>query len=191
MMISTKGRYALRVMLDMAEHGGSEWHRLSDVAQRQQLSKKYLETIMAALSRANLVESAVGKSGGYRLTRSPEDYPVGEILRAVEGNLSPIACQSEDGSGCGASCDCDARLFWQGLEDQINSYVDNHTLAQFMRVNEKTPAVLNGTDLLKYTDCVNCFFAIVVKSLIAGQKFFFGRSENQSVVWCVLQMEVQ
>ena len=123
MMISTKGRYALRVMLDMAEHGGSEWHRLSDVAQRQQLSKKYLETIMAALSRANLVESAVGKSGGYRLTRSPEDYPVGEILRAVEGNLSPIACQSEDGSGCGASCDCDARLFWQGLEDQINSYV--------------------------------------------------------------------
>ena len=107
MMISTKGRYALRVMLDMAEHGGSEWHRLSDVAQRQQLSKKYLETIMAALSRANLVE---------------------------------------DGSGCGASCDCDARLFWQGLEDQINSYVDNHTLAQFMRVNEKTPAVLNGTE---------------------------------------------
>ena len=77
---------------------------------------------MAALSRANLVESAVGKSGGYRLTRSPEDYPVGEILRAVEGNLSPIACQSEDG------------------------YVDNHTLAQFMRVNEKTPAVLNGTE---------------------------------------------
>ena len=64
MMISTKGRYALRVMLDMAEHGGGEWHRLSDVAQRQQLSKKYLETIMAALSRANLVESAVGKSGG-------------------------------------------------------------------------------------------------------------------------------
>ena len=110
MMISTKGRYALRVMLDMAEHGGSEWHRLSDVAQRQQLSKKYLETIM------------------------------------VEGNLSPIACQSEDGSGCGASCDCDARLFWQGLEDQINSYVDNHTLAQFMRVNEKIPAALNGTE---------------------------------------------
>ena len=117
MMISTKGRYALRVMLDMAEHGGGEWHRLSDVAQRQQLSKKYLESIMAALSRANLVESAVGKSGGYRLTRCPEDYPVGEILRAVEGNLSPI-----------------------------NSYVDNHTLAQFMRVNEKTPAVLSGTE---------------------------------------------
>ena len=69
MMISTRGRYALRVMLDMAEHGGGEWHRLSEAAQRLQLSKKYLESIMAALSRANLVESAVGKSGGYRLTR--------------------------------------------------------------------------------------------------------------------------
>ena len=146
MMISSRGRYALRAMLDMAEHGGGEWLRLSDIAQRQQLSKKYLESIMASLSRAELVESAVGKAGGYRLTRSPEDYPGGEILRAVEGNLSPIACQSEDGSGCGASCDCDARLFWQGLEDQINSYVDNHTLAQFMRANEKTPDRPCGTE---------------------------------------------
>lgn len=65
---------------------------------------------------------------------------MGEILRAVEGDLSPIACQSEEDAGCGSSCDCDARLFWQGLEDQINSYIDNHTLAQFMRGNETTPA---------------------------------------------------
>ena len=146
MMISTKGRYALRVMLDMAEHGGGEWHRLSDVAQRQQLSKKYLESIMAALSRANLVESAVGKSGGYRLTRFPRNYPEGEILRGGGGTLWRIGSRSGAGSGCGASCDCDARLFWQGLEDQINSYVDNHTLAQFMRVNEKTPAAPSGTE---------------------------------------------
>ena len=132
MMISTRGRYALRVMLDMAEHGGGEWLCLRDIAQRQQLSKKYLESIMAALSRAELVEGTVGRSGGYR--------PVGETLRAVEGDLSPIACQSEEGAGCGSSCDCDARLFWQGLEDQINSYIDNHTLAQFMRGNETTPA---------------------------------------------------
>ena len=111
MMISTRGRYALRVMLDMAEHGGGEWLCLRDIAQRQQLSKKYLESIMAALSRAELVEGAVGRSGGYRLTRPPEEYPVGEILRAVEGDLSPIACQSEEGAGCGSSCDCDARLF--------------------------------------------------------------------------------
>lgn len=140
-MISTKGRYALQVMLDMAEHGSGEWHRLSDVARRQQLSKKYLESIMAALIRANLVESALGKSGGYRLNRPPEDYPVGEILRAAERNLSPLVCQSEGGSGCGISCDCDARLFWQGLEDQINAYIDGHTLAQFMQISKKTPAV--------------------------------------------------
>ena len=140
MMISTRGRYALRVMLNMAEHGGGEWLCLRDIAQRQQLSKKYLESIMATLSRAELVEGTVGRSGGYRLTRPPEEYPVGEILRAVEGDLSPIACQSEEGAGCGSSCDCDARLFWQGLEDQINSYIDNHTLSQFMRGNETTPA---------------------------------------------------
>ena len=146
MLVSTKGRYALRVMLELAQSDSTVYMPLPLIAEKQGISEKYLESIMAALSRANLVESAVGKSGGYRLTRSPEDYPVGEILRAVEGNLSPIACQAEDGSGCGASCDCDARLFWQGLEDQINSYVDNHTLAQFMRVNEKTPAVLNGTE---------------------------------------------
>ena len=146
MLVSTRGRYALRIMMELAKYDRNRYIPLPLIAENQEVSEKYLESIMAALSRANLVESAVGKSGGYRLTRSPEDYPVGEILRAVEGNLSPIACQSEDGSGCGASCDCDARLFWQGLEDQINSYVDNHTLAQFMRVNEKTPAVLNGTE---------------------------------------------
>lgn len=131
-MVSTKGRYALQVMLDMAKHGNGEWQRLRDIARRQQLSKKYLESIMAALIRANLVESALGKSGGYRLTRSPADYPVGEILRAVEGNLSPISCQTEGEAVCGHSCNCDARLFWQGLEDQINAYIDGHTLAQFM-----------------------------------------------------------
>ena len=130
-MVSTKGRYALRVMLDMAKHGDGEWQCLNDIARRQQLSKKYLECIMASLIHANLVESAQGKSGGYRLTRPPADYPVGEILRAAEGNLSPVSCQAEEAS-CGHSCDCDARLFWQGLEDQINAYIDGHTLAQLM-----------------------------------------------------------
>lgn len=130
-MISSKGRYALRVMLDMAERGGGEWIRLSDIARRQRLSRKYLESIMATLSRAALVESAVGKAGGYRLCRPPEEYPVGEILRAAEGTLSPVSCPSEE--GCGLSCDCDARPFWQGLERQIHTYVDNYTLAQLIR----------------------------------------------------------
>lgn len=131
-MISTKGRYALRVMLDMAKRGSDEWQCLSDIARRQQLSKKYLESIMAALIRAGLVESALGKSGGYRLTRAPADYPVGEILRAAEGNLSPISCQAEGDAVCGHSCNCEARLFWQGLEEQINAYIDSYTLAQLM-----------------------------------------------------------
>ena len=132
MMVSTRGRYALRVMLDMAKHGSGEWQCLSDIARRQQLSKKYLESIMAALIRAGLVESALGKSGGYRLTRAPADYPVGEILRAAEGNLSPISCQAEGDAVCGHSCNCEARLFWQGLEEQINAYIDSYTLAQLM-----------------------------------------------------------
>ena len=95
MMVSSKGRYALRVMLDMAEQGDGAWLRLSDIAQRQQLSKKYLESIMAALSRAGLVESSVGTAGGYRLTRPPGEYPVGEILRAAEGDLCAVSCISE------------------------------------------------------------------------------------------------
>ena len=139
-MVSTRGRYALRVMLDMAKHGNGEWQCLNDIAQRQQLSKKYLESIMAALIRANLVESALGKSGGYRLTRPPADYSVGEILRAAERSLSPISCQSDGETVCGRSCNCDACSFWQGLEEQINAYIDNHTLAQLLCTTEKTPA---------------------------------------------------
>ena len=129
MMISTKGRYALRVMLDMAEHGGGEWHRLSDVAQRQQLSKKYLETIMAALSRANLVESAVGKSGGYRLTRSPDQYTVGEILMLTEGSLAPVSCLTPGAASCSRMASCRTYEMWKGLNDLISNYFGNITLA--------------------------------------------------------------
>ena len=129
MMISTKGRYALRVMLDMAEHGGGEWHRLSDVAQRQQLSKKYLETIMAALSRANLVESAVGKSGGYRLTRSPDQYTVAEILLLTEGSLAPVSCLVPGAPACERLPNCRTYTMWKGLNDMIADYFGKITLA--------------------------------------------------------------
>ena len=129
MMISTKGRYALRVMLDMAEHGGGEWHRLSDVAQRQQLSKKYLETIMAALSRANLVESAVGKSGGYRLTRSPDQYTVAEILLLTEGSLAPVSCLTPGAPACERMANCRTYTMWKGLNDLIADYFGKITLA--------------------------------------------------------------
>ena len=136
MMISTKGRYALRVMLDMAEHGGSEWHRLSDVAQRQQLSKKYLETIMAALSRANLVESAVGKSGGYRLTKAPEEYTVGSILRLSEGSLAPVACLEQNPVECRRMAECRTLPMWRKLNTMINDYFDGITLADLVNTSQ-------------------------------------------------------
>ena len=128
MMISTRGRYALRVMLDMAEHGGGEWLCLRDIAQRQQLSKKYLESIMAALSRAELVEGTVGRSGGYRLTRPPEEYPVGEILRAAEGGLSPVACLEQSPNACPRCHECDTLPIWAGLEQVVNEYLDGISL---------------------------------------------------------------
>ena len=93
---------------------------------------------MAALSREGLVESSVGKAGGYRLTRPPGEYPVGEILRAAEGDLCAVSCISEEKAGCGSVCDCGTRSFWQGLEAQINTYVDHYTLAQFMHSGEKS-----------------------------------------------------
>ena len=136
MMISTKGRYALRVMLDMAEDGGSEWHRLSDVAQRQQLSKKYLESIMAALSRANLVESAVGKSGGYRLTRSPEQYTVEEILNLTEGNLATVSCLTPGAPTCHRMAECRTYNMWKGLDEMISDYFSKITLADLAAPEE-------------------------------------------------------
>ena len=136
MMISTRGRYALRVMLDMAEHGGGEWHRLSEAAQRLQLSKKYLESIMAALSRANLVESAVGKSGGYRLTRSPEEYTVGSILRLTEGGLAPVACLEQNPIECSRMSECRTLPMWRKLNTMINDYFDGITLADLVNTSQ-------------------------------------------------------
>ena len=136
MMISSRGRYALRAMLDMAEHGGGEWLRLSDIAQRQQLSKKYLESIMAALSRADLVESAVGKSGGYRLTRSPEEYTVGSILRLTEGGLAPVACLEQNPIECRRMSECRTLPMWRKLNTMIQDFFDGITLADLMDTDQ-------------------------------------------------------
>ena len=124
MMISSKGRYALRVMLDMAEQQGDENIRLKDIAQRQDISRKYLESIMTELCKKELVQSSIGKVGGYRLVRSPSEYTVGEILKAVEGDLIPVACLAKDG--------------WNGLAEQINAYVDSYTLKDLLDDKEKT-----------------------------------------------------
>lgn len=137
MMISSKGRYALRVMLDMAQQKDDGFIRLSDVAQRQEISRKYLESIMTVLSKSGLVESALGKSGGYRLARAPADYPVGEILRAAEGELAPVACLAREGHKCDRVGFCYTLPFWKGLEDQINAYVNSFSLQDLLDLKDQ------------------------------------------------------
>ena len=149
MMISSKGRYALRVMLDMAEQQSEGNIRLKDIAKRQNLSVKYLESIMTALCKCRLVESSLGKDGGYRLLRAPDDYTAGEILRAAEGELVPVACLSEGGKKCDGECACRTLPFWQGLEDHINAYIDSYTLRDLLDAKENTPACGGRTGLEK------------------------------------------
>ena len=123
MIISSKGRYALRVMVYLAVHHSDEYIPLKEISDKEELSKKYLETITRMLSKANLIEAASGHGGGYRLTRKPEDYSVGEILKLTEGTLAPVTCLNEDSSSCYTL------PIWQGLADVINNYLDNMTLA--------------------------------------------------------------
>ena len=130
-MISTRGRYALRVMLDLAMADGTAYVPLDTVARRQGISEKYLESILAVLSRANLVQALRGKGGGYRLSRKPEDYPIGEILRLTEKSLAPVTCL-EAGMGCPQAADCPTLPLWQGLDKVIDDYLTGHTLADLL-----------------------------------------------------------
>ena len=132
MMISSKGRYALRVMLELAEYRDEGYIRLSDIARRQEISRKYLESIMPELCRAGLVDSALGKAGGYRLTRQPGAYKVGEILTAAEGELVPVSCQAMDGGQCERMGMCYTLPFWKGLEQRITEYVNSYTLQDLL-----------------------------------------------------------
>ena len=132
MMISSKGRYALRAMLELAEYRDEGYIRLSDIARRQEVSRKYLESIMSELCRAGLVESALGKTGGYRLTRQPGEYKVGEILTAAEGELVPVSCQAMDGGQCDRMGMCYTLPFWKGLENRITEYVNSYTLQDLL-----------------------------------------------------------
>ena len=133
MMISTKGRYALRVMTDLAEHGGGEYIPLKEVAERQDISQKYLESIMVNLSRAGLVESAHGKGGGYRLVRAPEEYRVGDILRATEGSLAPVSCLEDGAPPCPRAAECRTLPMWEKLYAAINGFFDGMTVADLMK----------------------------------------------------------
>lgn len=129
MMISTRGRYALRVMIDLAENGNGHYIAMKEVAERQNISLKYMEKIMPVLVAGKLVEGVHGKGGGYRLTRDPADCPVGEILRLTEGSLAPVACVECGPDTCARSAECRTLPMWNELNDIINRYLDGVSLA--------------------------------------------------------------
>lgn len=132
-MISTRGRYALRVIIDIAEHSGGDFVPMKEVAARQEISLKYIERIMPLLTKENLVEGQHGKGGGYRLCRPPEDYPVGEILRATEGGLAPVACLECGAKPCSRAAECRTLPMWQKYYAMTNEFFDRISVADLMK----------------------------------------------------------
>lgn len=132
MMISTKGRYALRILLDIAQMAGTEYVSLADVAGRQEISMKYLEAIVANLAKAGLVESKRGKAGGYRLARTPDVCTVADVVRAAEGSIAPVACPECDGSTCTRAGKCLTVDLWKELDNMIEDYLSGVTLADLL-----------------------------------------------------------
>ena len=132
MMISTKGRYALRVMLDLAAHDNGSYIPLKDIAGREEISVKYLENILAVLSRVGMVDAARGKGGGYRLSRPPAEYPAGEIIRLAEGSLAPVACLKDDSHGCEKADACLSLPLWEGLDKVVMEYLNSFSLEDLL-----------------------------------------------------------
>ncbi|MEA4965243.1 MAG: RrF2 family transcriptional regulator [Oscillospiraceae bacterium] len=133
MMISSRGRYALRVMIDLAEHQNDGFIPMKDVVGRQDVSQKYVEHIMVLLSKNGLVEGVHGKGGGYRLNRPPEAYRVGEILRLTEGTLAPVACLECGAKPCQRAAACRTLPMWSRLDHMIGEYLDSITIADLMK----------------------------------------------------------
>ena len=133
MKISTKGRYALRLMLDLAYYGGdSDYVSVKTIATRQDISEKYLEQIISQLSKAGFVKSIRGAQGGYRLTKTPEEYTVGMILRLIEGNLSTVSCLGENPNRCRRCHECVTREVWQQINDAVDNVIDGVTLQNLL-----------------------------------------------------------
>ena len=137
MKISTKGRYALRLMMDLAENNTGSPISLKDVAKRQDISDKYLEQIISVLNKAGFVKSERGPQGGYSLKMKPEKYTVGMILRLTEGSLSPVACLDDENGVCEREPQCATLEVWKKLNDAINSVVDGITLADLVEIQKK------------------------------------------------------
>ena len=131
-MISTKGRYSIRVLLDLAEHRSGDFIPMKEVAARQDISLKYIERLMPVLKSAGLVESVHGIGGGYRLTREPEDYTLWEILELAEGDLAPVSCLQRNAAPCRQAAECRTLPVWRGYYDMTRQYFSDITLADLM-----------------------------------------------------------
>ena len=132
MLISTKGRYALRIMIDLAENSGDGYVPLKEMAARQDISEKYLESIISVLSKAGLVDGLRGKGGGYRLNRPAADYSVGQILRLTAGSLAPVTCLESEENPCPRAGQCTTLPMWEKLDALINDYLDSVSLADLL-----------------------------------------------------------
>ena len=133
MLISTTGRYALRVMIDLAEHQGEGYIPLKEIARRQEISEKYLESIIKLLVKARLLSGVRGKGGGYQLTRLPEHYTVDTILRLTEDSLAPVSCLDDAAAPCPRAAECRTLPLWQGLDKVIRDYLTGITLSDLMQ----------------------------------------------------------
>ena len=132
MKVSTKGRYALRMLIDLAEHSQDGFVPLKDIAERQNISKKYLEQIIPLFNRTDMLRTNRGAQGGYMLARTPDHYTVGEVLRLTEGPLAPVACVDQNPVLCDRSADCATLPIWRGLSKVINEYLDGITLQDIL-----------------------------------------------------------
>ena len=132
MIVSTKGRYALRVMVCFARRGGEEYIPLKEIAEAEGISQKYLESIMTTLSKAGFVDAVHGKGGGYRLNRSPEEYTIGSILKLTEGSLAVASCTTQGAAACSRSECCQALPMWERLDKMIDDFFEGITLADLL-----------------------------------------------------------
>ena len=133
MIVSTKGRYALRVMLCFAQRGSDEYVPLKEIAEAEDISQKYLESIMTILSKAGFVDAVHGKGGGYRLNRKPEEYTVGSILKLTEGSLAPVSCTAQGAAACSRTTCCQTLPMWERLEKMIDEFFEGITLADLLK----------------------------------------------------------
>ena len=137
MIVSTRGRYALRVMICFAQRGSEAYTPLKEVAEQEGISQKYLESIMTSLSKAGFVDALHGKGGGYRLNRPPEQYTIGSILKLTEGNLDGVSCSAGTPGGCARTSCCQAKPMWEKLNGLINDFFEGITLADLLEEPEK------------------------------------------------------